>query len=91
MNEKSETKETAARGPNWLHRLVRLLPIFAFDAETERVAGCYGCQTAEEQAALRYGKNWRADYRKSREAIRSERWPILSKLILPNVEDSQEG
>lgn len=71
--------------PVVVSRLVRRLPIFAFDAETESVVTCYCCSVAEEQAAIRYGKNWRDDYRKSRAALRAERWPILSKLIPPNT------
>jgi hypothetical protein len=71
--------------PVVVSRLVRRLPILAFDAETESVAGCYCCAVAEEQAAIRYGKDWREDYRKSRALMRLERWPILSKLIPTNV------
>lgn len=70
--------------PVAVSRLVRRLPILAFDAETESVAGCYCCSVAEEQAAIRYGKNWREDYRQSRAVMRVERWPILSKFIPPN-------
>jgi hypothetical protein len=66
------------------HRLVRRLPIFAFDDETESVVGCYGCQTAEEQAALRYGENWRQNYRDRREVERKKRFPLLSKVFSPN-------
>lgn len=84
MNRQPKSTSNVVR--RCVQRLVRRLPILAFDAETESVAGCYCCQTAEEQAALRYGPNWRRQYRDAREKERTRRWPVLSRLFPQNAE-----
>lgn len=70
--------------PRWLSRRVRRFSgIAIFDQETDDTLSV-GCQTAEEQAEIRYGAHWRDEYTAKRTAERRERWPILHDLLPPN-------
>lgn len=52
-----------------------------FDKETIETLRT-GCPTAEREAVLRYGDNWRNDYAKNRNKMRSKRFYLLNKIIL---------
>lgn len=59
---------------DWLwRRLTRLWGLDKYDAETAEILAV-GCMRAEEEAALRYGPDWRAKFAEYRRAERKRIW-----------------
>lgn len=52
-----------------------------FDNETIRVLKDSGCPSAEEQAVLRYGADWRYKYLVDRNKERKRKFPMLNKFF----------
>lgn len=58
----------------------KIFGIEDFDKETASVTQC-GCHTAEHEAVLRYGKNWRKEYLANRKKERARKFWVLNKLF----------